>query len=124
MDLLLDTQILVWVGTGSKRLSPTAASALIDPHSRCYVSAVTAWEFVELNAQRRFGGDLDLASIIDQMELALLDYPADAWRLSASLPDLHRDPIDRMLIAHAIHADLTLVTADRIMRDYPVQSIW
>jgi PIN domain nuclease of toxin-antitoxin system len=41
-----------------------------------------------------------------------------------SLPDIHRDPVDRMLIAHAIAAGLVLVTADRQIDRYPVRTLW
>ncbi|WP_368039917.1 PIN domain-containing protein [Sphingomonas bacterium] len=50
--------------------------------------------------------------------------PLDIWRLLATMPMLHRDPVDRMLIAHAIHDNLTLVTADAMIRRYPVRSLW
>jgi PIN domain nuclease of toxin-antitoxin system len=58
------------------------------------------------------------------MGFALLDFPASLWELAETLPDIHRDPADRMLVAHAIAADLVLVTADRRMAEYPVRILW
>lgn len=124
MAILIDTQALAWVATGSKRLSPAAASALIDPDQDLFVSSVTAYEFADLNRRGRFDADLSLDAILTALYAALLDYPAEAYRIVPLLPPLHRDPVDRMLVAHAIHADLTLVTADATARKYPVRSIW
>lgn len=90
----------------------------------CYVSAVTAWEFVDLNQRGRFGANLDFAQLVDRFQIELLAFPSDAWKLIPQLPNLHRDPVDRMLIAHALHSGLTLVTSDETMRAYPVQSLW
>jgi len=124
LDLLLDTQILVWIGTGSTRLSASVRDALVDKASRFFVSSVTAFEFCDLNRRGRFGADLPIEEIIDGIGAALLDLPAAVWRVESLLPQIHRDPIDRMVIAHAIHAELTLVTADVAMRRYPVRSLW
>jgi PIN domain nuclease of toxin-antitoxin system len=53
--------------------------------------------------------------------MTLLTFPADAARAAAKLPQIHRDPVDRMTIAHALSEDLILVTADANMRKYPVR---
>jgi PIN domain nuclease of toxin-antitoxin system len=87
-------------------------------------SAVVAWEFVDLERRGRFPKGVHFEAIIDVLEVEIIDFPAEAWKLVDTLPKLHRDPLDRMLIAHAIHADMTLVTADAVMRDYPVKSLW
>ena len=41
-----------------------------------------------------------------------------------ALPDVHRDPFDRILVAQAVAEDLTLVTRDRVLRRYPVAVEW
>lgn len=56
--------------------------------------------------------------------MSVIDYPAEAYHVADSLPDIHRDPVDRMLIAHALHAGLPIVTADATIRRYPVRTIW
>lgn len=124
MDLLIDTQSLVWVSLGSSRLGPHAREAMTSGEATLLVSAVTAWEFADLNRRKRFGNDLPLGPLLDRLRARVIDYPAEAWRMADGLPDLHRDPVDRMLIAHAIHADMTLVTADEMIRRYPVRSLW
>ena len=58
------------------------------------------------------------------MQLTVLDLPADAWKIATSLPPLHKDPIDRMMIAHAIVSGMTIVTSDATVREYPVECFW
>jgi PIN domain nuclease of toxin-antitoxin system len=124
LDLLIDTHTILWVALDSIRLSPTARSLVGAAETRLFVSAVTAWEYCDLNQRGRFGSDLPLGPLLDGLQATILDFPAGAWLLAESLPDLHRDPVDRMLIAHAILSHMTLVTADRTIRAYPVPTLW
>lgn len=118
--LLLDTQILVWMVIGDKRLVPRAMAALSDEANSLHVSTVVAYEYADL--QRR--GRIPILETISELEarfdLTLEGYPAGCWRRAAELPPIHRDPVDRMLIAHALAEDMTLVTADANIRRYPV----
>ena len=56
----------------------------------------------------------------EHMRFEVVDLPASCWRIAAELPPIHRDPVDRMLIAHALAGDMTLATADANIRRYPV----
>ena len=122
--LLLDTQILVWIGTGDRRLSAVARAAIIDPDAELCVSAIVAYEFEDLRIRDRLGPVDALGDMLRRLDAVVLDFPAEAYRLIPLLPKLHREPVDRMLVAHAIHADLTLVTADATIRQYPVRTLW
>ena len=124
LTLLLDTHTLVWLSAGDARLSVKARDAIVAGAAILLVSAVTAWEYADLERRGRFDGASDFGQLIDRFRITLLDYPANLWRKARSLPDLHRDPVDRMLIAHAIHEGATLVTADAVVRRYPVRSLW
>jgi PIN domain nuclease of toxin-antitoxin system len=121
LDLLLDTQVLVCIGTGDRRLSPAASAAITNPDNKLLVSAATAFEFADLRARGRYGDVLKLDDILDRLHATVVELPSAAWQIAATLPPVHSKPVDRMLIAHAIHADLTLVTADAAMQLYPVQ---
>lgn len=67
---------------------------------------------------------MPLRHILDLTNAEIVAFPASASMRLAILPRLHRDPVDRMVVAHAIDADLTLVTSDKTMREYPVRTIW
>jgi PIN domain nuclease of toxin-antitoxin system len=59
---------------------------------------------------------------IDQAQL--VGMPLDLWRRAADLPNIHGDPMDRMLIAHAVEIGATVVSADEKIHLYPVSSVW
>lgn len=124
MALLFDTHALVWFGLGDRRFGAEAFAAVARGRDEVLVSAVTAYEFADLNRRGRFEVDLPLEEALASLSARVIDYPAECWSIAANLPLLHRDPVDRMLIAHAMHADLPLVTADATIRSYPVRTIW
>ncbi len=124
LALILDTHVLVWWGSGSSRLTSTARTAIEDPDVRLIVSAVTAWEYCDLVQRGRIPEAADFATLRDLLELDLVDLPADLWPLAMALPAIHNDPIDRMLAAHTLAGGWTLVTADHLLREYPIKTLW
>jgi PIN domain nuclease of toxin-antitoxin system len=124
LRLLLDTHVVVWLLAAETHLSQRAREAVVEPGAELLVSAVTAWEYADLHYRKRLPAGADFATAVDVLELATTPFPPDAWRLAEALPYVHGDPVDRMLIAHALHLDATLVTADATMRRYPVRSLW
>jgi PIN domain nuclease of toxin-antitoxin system len=124
LALLLDTHILVWFGTGSDRLSSKARKAIEDTDARLIVSSATAWEYCDLHQRGRFPEAADFSLIIDMLEPELADFPADLWPLALALPNIHKDPVDRMLAAQTLAGGWTLVTADEDLQRYPIKTLW
>lgn len=124
MALLIDTHVLVWAAMEEHRLPSVVREAFVAPGAVLCISAATAWEYADLHQRGRLPAAASFNGVAELLAVTLLDLPSDIWGLAAALPNLHRDPVDRMLIAHAIHADLTLVTADDTMRRYPVRTLW
>ena len=124
MRLLLDTQILIWLPPADRRLKRRVAEKILADDTELFVSAVTACEFTDLRTAKRIGAPYDIAELAEQFAFTLLEIPAGIWADLATLPQIHRDPVDRMLVSHARLADLTLVTADATIRRYPVKSLW
>ncbi len=121
---LIDTHIIVWLSDGDRRLSRTVAELVADPDTRLTMSAVTAWEFCDLQQRGRLPVAVHLGDFLNQFDCAVLDLPSGIWRNAAALPPHHGDPVDRMVIAHAQDQGLTLITADAKMRRYPVATLW
>lgn len=123
MDLLLDTHIIIWWSLDDPRLSTAQRQAILDPANALYVSSVVGYEFTQLQRTHRVPVRDTLSIIQSEIGFDLLDLPAECWRMVNDLPDIHHDPIDRMLIAHALVGSLTLITADANIRRYEVPFI-
>src|SRR6266581_30849 len=122
MNLLLDTAAFLWLCSGGQQLSATAAAALVDPANTPGVSAVTAWEIALKHAKGKLKLPTPPAAwfpaMIRHHRLDLLPIDAATAIASTSLPPIHADPFDRLLIATAIEMQIRLVTPDRVMHTY------
>ena len=128
MNVLLDTCAFLWLTCNSQRLSKNAVNVITDPKNGIHLSAVSIWEI-----STKFGrGRLKLSDSPDvfvpkhcrSQNFILIPFDTQSSMLAHTLPDHHRDPFDRMLIAHAIHLDMPIVTSDACIRAYPVKTIW
>lgn len=117
---LLDTHVLIWWWTDNPRLGRQARAVLQDPANTLFLSSVSVWEIVV----KRKAGRLELAGSLAELaadpDFQPLPITSKHAALVETLPDLHRDPFDRMLIAQAKCDDLVLVSADRAVQAYPV----
>jgi PIN domain nuclease of toxin-antitoxin system len=120
--IFADTHVLVWLATDDPRL-PKAARALLIEHGFS-VSLATAFEYAELHRRGRLPSAARLPDILADFAAAVEGLPADSWLAVNDLPPIHQDPVDRMLIAHALISGATLATADRNIRRYPVPLLW
>jgi PIN domain nuclease of toxin-antitoxin system len=123
MTLSLDTHTFLWWLDDPRLLSAAARRAIRDGKNTVYVSAAVAWEI----AIKRSLGKLDAP---DDLEAAMeanrfLPLPVTVAHALAveSLPDHHRDPFDRLLIAQARHEGFRLVSRDPQVARYDVPLI-
>ncbi|MDE2228654.1 MAG: type II toxin-antitoxin system VapC family toxin [Alphaproteobacteria bacterium] len=124
MDFLLDTHVFLWWDAATGDLGREAAAAIADPDNNIFVSAASVWEIAIKQKARRlsFAGS-PTEAIGRNGFLPLPVLPLHAER-AAALPPLHQDPFDRMLVAQAQAASLTLITADERITAYAVPRLW
>jgi PIN domain nuclease of toxin-antitoxin system len=122
--LIFDTHALFWLAVDYPKLSKKVVSQLGDPDTTTFVSAVTLWEYLDLANRGRLANAVPVDDLEREFGFERLDFPAAACEQASALPNIHRDLIDRMLIAHALAEDLTIVTADRRIQSYPVRTLW
>jgi PIN domain nuclease of toxin-antitoxin system len=121
---MLDTHALIWSLEGSAKLSKPARRAIEDAKNEVFVSAISAWEIAIKSAMGRLEvpGDLMQAIVSAGFTPRPIGF-AEADRLR-KLPDHHRDPFDRMLVAHAMEEQCAVVTQDPFIARYAIETVW
>ena len=114
-SILLDTHFFVWLRSNPNLLTNKERQVIDDAPLR-YVSAVSFWEISILISLGRIPGDARMLSLSAGLELLPLE-PRHCLELTR-LPQRHRDPFDRMLMAQARRDDLVLVTRDEKILAY------
>jgi PIN domain nuclease of toxin-antitoxin system len=122
--LLLDTHALLWAATLPDELRPDAREAIEDAGNDVNVSVVSAWEI----AIKQSLGKLTLAApaerwmpkVVQRSGFTVAPLSLDAALRVRGLPWHHRDPFDRLLIAHALDTGCTIVTRDQKFAEYGV----
>jgi PIN domain nuclease of toxin-antitoxin system len=114
LNLLLDTHIWLWALEDNKRLGKRVAEELRDPENRTWVSPVSTWEILTLNAKGRIRLPEDFGTWVAQATARFSEAPLthEIALAARRLPWSHADPADRFLAATAQVLRLTLVTAD------------
>jgi PIN domain nuclease of toxin-antitoxin system len=128
VKLLLDTVAFLWILAGAQELSPSARIALEDTENGVYLSAASVWEI----AVKHRLGKLPLPQppeILIPAQRALrgiqpIDITEPAVLRLRQLPDLHKDPFDRILACQAIEHEMTIVTPDAALQAYPIRTLW
>lgn len=123
MNLLLDTHVLLWIAAGDDALGPRARDAIADGRTMVFVSAASAWEIAIKARLGKLDAPDDLVDLMEHFRFTSLDVTTAHAMEVRRLPDLHRDPFDRMLVAQARSEGLALVTHDPQVLAYDVASI-
>lgn len=121
--LLLDTHTLVWFANQPSRL-PASLIGRLSATDNVFVSEVSPWELTIKAGTRKGSPQLDIGEVMDRARFKPLGIAFGVHRRLATLPDIHADPFDRLLIAQALHEGLSLVTNDGEIRKYPVPWTW
>ena len=122
MKLLLDTHLLLWASGQPEELSAAARSLLENPAHELLFSAASIWEV----ALKRGLGRGDFSVDPRLLRRGLMDngyrelpITSEHAVMIESLPPIHKDPFDRILVAQAISEGITLLTADSTVARYP-----
>ncbi len=127
MKLLLDSHTFLW-SLGGGPLSEAAAWAIMDADNDLFLSAASYWEIcLKLSI-----GKLALAeNWAEQFDIEMaangivwLPVAPEHCRRIIELPAIHQDPFDRLLVAQALCEELVILTSDRRIWSYPVNTLW
>jgi len=118
MRLLLDTQIFLWSVTDDRKLTKAARKLILDADD-VFVSSASIWEASIKAGLGKLDVDVNLlVSEIEASGFSELPVRAVHAAMVRDLPDIHRDPFDRLLVAQALSEPLRLVTSDGHLSRY------
>jgi putative PIN family toxin of toxin-antitoxin system len=122
MNVLLDTNVVLWLLAGDSRITPSVLSQ-INTAKNAYISTIS---LLEISIKVSVGKLKKPVHLLDLMtDLGFEELPIDASTLVKleSLPLLHRDPFDRTIVAAAMSAKATLITGDKQLAAYGLKTI-
>jgi PIN domain nuclease of toxin-antitoxin system len=128
VNYLLDTCTFIWLVTNPTMLSVAAAQAIGNTANTLFLSVVSAWEIAVLYSLGRLAlpqpPEIFVPAERGARGIRALTLEENAAVHEPHLPRFHRDPFDRMLICQARVNNLTILTPDPIIRQYPVLNDW
>lgn len=128
MIALLDTHVFLWWITDDQRLSEKARSMIGNSENRLFFSAASGWEIAIKAGLGKINLEADLDVFLGK-QLEINDITPLPVQMNHALyvhrlPLLHRDPFDRMIIAQAQVENMPIVTQDRQIAKYYVETVW
>jgi len=127
--VLADTIAVLYALWGDSRLGPRALDRFRHDDVKVLVSAVSVWEIAWKSSFGKLPpviapGCTGLIDTIETADIAILALTADIAEHAANLPQIHRDPMDRFIIATALREGVPILTTDRSFEAYGVEVIW
>jgi|SRR5271168_27029 len=122
MKLLLDTHLLIWSAWTPKRVSAVARALISDPDNEMFFSAASLWEVAIKQDLKKQTFQIDARLLrrgLLENGYSELPISSDHAIAISALPNLHKDPFDRLLVAQATVEGITLLTVDKILARYP-----
>ena len=122
----LDTNALICALFTPERLS-TAARKAMESSETLFVSVVSLWEIAIKQSIGKLDIDAsipEIANACDELRIELLPVRAEQIEGIKHLPPIHNDPFDRLIIAQTISERCVLVTMDKTIPKYAVETLW
>lgn len=128
MKLLLDTHTFLWFDSEPNKLSSSCRKLLTNENNLLLLSLASIWEIQIKSQIGRLNLRLPLSRLIVQQQqntgLQILPIALSHVYALQSLPDVHRDPFDRIMVAQAMVEKFPFVSIDSVLDGYPIQRIW
>jgi PIN domain nuclease of toxin-antitoxin system len=119
--VLVDTHIALCALGDPARLTADERALLVDPGIDRCMSPISVWEAAIKREAGRLRAPRYLSAVLEA-EFRMLAVTPRLLEAAAELPRHHADPFDRVLVAHALHDDLSIVTRDPAFREYGVRT--
>ena len=128
MSFLLDTHVFIWWTIRPNHLSEKASDLIVDSSNNLFLSLASVWEMQIKTQLGKLHFDLPLPELIKKQQevnnLYLLPIEITHIYNLSNLPNYHRDPFDRLLMAQALVEKISVISVDKVFDEYPVDRIW
>lgn len=128
MTLLIDAHALIWYVDQNHMLSPAARAMMGDASNDRLLSAGTIWEIAIKVGLKKIALSRPyrqwMQDAMTGLKATLLPITVDHADIQAGLPDHHRDPFDRLLVAQALVEKLPVISADVRLDAYGINRLW
>lgn len=128
MNVLMDTQAIIWFAENNPQLSVNARSMIENDDNECFFSMASFWEIsIKMSLGKLNINNLTLSQFLDEVTengFLTLDIRPDHVVENEKLPLFHRDPFDRLIIAQAISENMVIISSDVAFDLYPIHRIW
>jgi PIN domain nuclease of toxin-antitoxin system len=123
MNIILDTHIFLWLISEDEHLSEDKVQAIIDPNNQVFLSVVSVWECVIKYQTGKLdfpeSPEIYLPEKRSDHLIKSLEIKENTIKQLIKLPMLHKDPFDRLIICQSLEHDLTIMTEDETILNYP-----
>lgn len=128
MGYILDTHTFLWFASGNPRISGKAKKTIENSRNQIFVSSALVWELsIKTGIGKiEFKKDLDtfISECIRSYNFTPLPITIPHAIQTSKLPEIHKDPFDRILIAQSISEKSPIITSDKYIQKYDVKTIW
>jgi PIN domain nuclease of toxin-antitoxin system len=127
MKYLLDTHALIWYITDDTKIPKRIAGEIESCETDYVVSIASLWEIGIKYSLKKIDLAITISELfttIEQSKIKILSISTKDILSLLNLPDSHRDPFDRIIIAQAQNNYLTVVTKDQVFASYNVETMW
>jgi PIN domain nuclease of toxin-antitoxin system len=123
----LDTQVFLWVVQDQAKLSPKCIAAIRDPKTELFLSAASVWEIGIKMGLGKLSLPKPLSQVLREVQAIGLRSLPISWEHAQAvegLPNIHKDPFDRLLIAQAQVEELAVLSSDKVFKEYKAKVLW
>ncbi len=128
MKILLDTHTLLWLVEGNPKLSAAAQAELASNVNELFLSVASVWELAIKISNKKLNLIEPLVRFVAKWlpvyQINVLPISLNHALAVLNLPDHHRDPFDRIIIAQALTEAMSLASADSVFQPYSVPLVW
>ena len=129
MNILLDTNVFLWILSDDRRLSDSAREVFLSPENRIWFSIAGLWEvFIKLRL-----GKLQLETSdpqafftaqLHENSVRILGITVEHVAGTLKLPMIHKDPFDRLIVAQSLHEKMPVLSSDAVFSEYGVTNLF